>query len=140
VPQDPKLSALADEFDHARGGEGEARAFQRLFEAAMLKWIASPTPGEGMEPWPAFRDRVSSAVRRLMAGEPSRRIAVFTSGGPIGLSVQLAIKGPGKSFLEVNWRIRNCSVTQFLFDRERFTLESFNCIGHLHDRSLRTYR
>jgi hypothetical protein len=49
------------------------------------------------------------------------------------------MKGPSQSFLEVNWRIRNCSVTEFLFDKVRLTLDSFNTIPHLDD-ALRTYR
>ena len=75
-----------------------------------------------------------------MSGPPSRRVAVFTSGGPIGLAVQFAMKAPDRSFLEINWRVRNTSVTEFVFDRERVTLDSFNSIAHLADRALWTYR
>jgi len=60
-----------------------------------------------VEPWPAFRDRVSAAVTGIMLGPSGREVAVFTSGGPIGFAVHLAMKGASQSFLEVNWRIRN---------------------------------
>jgi broad specificity phosphatase PhoE len=118
----------------------DPRAFQRMFASAMQRWVVAEEPLDGVEPWPAFRDRVSGAIRRIMAGGSNRRVAVFTSGGPIGMAVQLAMKAPAESFLEVNWRIRNGSVTEFIFDRERFTLDSFNCIGHLDEPGLRTYR
>ena len=81
---------------------------------------------DGVEPWPAFRDRVSDVITGIMLGPSGREVAVFTSGGPIGFAVHLAMKGPSQSFLEVNWRIRNCSVTEFLFDKVRLTLDSFN--------------
>ena len=86
------------------------------------------------------RGRVSGAIGRLMEGPPGRRVAVFTSGGPIGFAVKFALHAPARSFLDLNWRIRNCSVTEFVFDRERLTLDAFNGIAHLDGADLRTYR
>jgi broad specificity phosphatase PhoE len=140
APADPRLAALAAEFDQARGGPDEKRRFQRMFEAAMSCWLEGSIAVEGVEPWPAFRDRVSGAIAQLMAGFAGRRVVVFTSGGPIGYAVQFAMKAPPRSFLEVNWRVRNTSVTEFVFDRDRFTLDSFNSIAHLDDPAMRTYR
>lgn len=140
VPSDPHLAALAAEFQEARGGPEEYRRFQRMFEAATSCWLASPGVLDGVEPFCEFRGRVSGAITRLMSGPPSRRVAVFTSGGPIGMAVQFAMKAPDRSFLEINWRVRNTSVTELVFDRERITLDSFNSIAHLVDRALWTYR
>ena len=88
------------------------------------------------------RFAIASAARcsGFWTGPPGRRVVVFTSGGPIGFAVQHALQAPPRSFLDVNWRIRNCSVTEFLFDRSRFTLDSFNGVSHLDDAALRTYR
>jgi broad specificity phosphatase PhoE len=117
------------------------RAFQRMFEARMTDWLEGTIDGDGYEPWPAFRDRMSAAIRRIMDGPASRRVVVFTSGGPIGFAVHFALRAPAKSFLDVNWRVRNASVSEFIFDRERFTLDSFNGIPHLvEDAALRTWR
>ncbi|HEV3197256.1 MAG TPA: histidine phosphatase family protein [Bryobacteraceae bacterium] len=117
------------------------REFQRMFEARMTDWLEGTIAGDGNESWPAFRDRVSGAIRRIMEGPSSRRVAVFTSGGPIGFAVHFALQAPAKSFLDVNWRVRNGSVSEFIFDRERFTLDSFNGIPHLmEDSALRTWR
>ncbi len=139
LPADPRLAALAAEFEGARGGPDEKRNFQRMFEAAMLAWLGRADV-DGVESWPVFRERVSSAIRRLMAGPTGRRVAVFTSGGPVGLSVQFALQAPERSFLDVNWRVRNTSITEFLFDRDRLTLDCFNAISHLDEPALRTYR
>ncbi len=42
--------------------------------------------------------------------------------------------------MELNWRIRNCSLTEIVFTRDRVTLDSFNGIPHLDDPALWTYR
>lgn len=139
VPRDGRLSALAAAYENARGGPDENRHFQRMFEAAMLIWLEG-TDVEGIEPWPTFRERIGGALGRITSGPPGRRVAVFTSGGPIGFAVHCALKAPARSFLDVNWRVRNCSLTEFVFDRERLTLDSFNCTPHLDMPGLRTYR
>lgn len=115
------------------------RKFQKVFEPAMLAWIAAgshPT----VETWEAFRTRVLKALGRLQAGASSRRVALFTSGGPIALLVQSVLGGPEKSFLELNWRVKNCSITEFTFSRERVSLDSFNALPHLETAKLRTFR
>jgi broad specificity phosphatase PhoE len=140
IPADSRLSALARAFEQARGSPDENRMFQRLFEAAMSRWLEGTVEANGVESWPAFRSRVWGAIQRQMGGLPSRRLAVFTSGGPIGLAVQSSLQAPARSFLDVNWRMRNTSITQFVFDRSRLTLDSFNAIPHLDEGSLWTYR
>ena len=134
------LAARATDYQQARSGPDANRAFQRRFEAVMLCWLEGGLTADGVEPFAAFHTRVSGAIRHIMEGPPSRRAVVFTSGGPIGFAVHFALHAPPKSFLDVNWRIRNASVTEFIFDRERFTLDSFNGIAHLDDPALRTWR
>ena len=117
----------------------DPREFQRMFEAAMTGWLEAGEQ-DGVESWPAFRTRVSGAIQQIMAGPSSRRVAVFTSGGPIGFTVQCALAAPARAFLDVNWRVRNTSFTHFLFDRSRLTLDCFNSFPHLDDVSFWTYR
>lgn len=139
VPLDARLTALQAEYEKARGGADENRRFQHMFEAAMRCWLEG-TQNEGVEPWSAFRDRVGGAIRRIMEGPSNRRVVVFTSGGPIGFAVHHALRAPPQSFLDLNWRVRNCSMSEFTFDRQRFTLDTFNAIPHLDEAALRTYR
>jgi broad specificity phosphatase PhoE len=136
--RDMRFGALVRAYEEA-GTSDRARAFQKMFEAAMLGWLEGDA-ATGVEPWPAFRDRVREELARIVGGGGSgRRIAVFTSGGPIGVAVQTALAAPDRSFLEVNWRVRNCSVTEFLFGGGRLTLDSFNSLAHL-EASLQTWR
>jgi broad specificity phosphatase PhoE len=113
------------------------RAFQKVFEVAMAKWIEGA--GENVEPFAHFRARVLRGLRAIQDGESNRRVLLFTSGGPIGVLTQTALGAPDRSFADVNWRVRNCSISEFVFSRERLSLDSFNTIGHF-DPALRTFR
>lgn len=113
------------------------RAFQKTFEVAMAKWLEGSS--NGAEPFTAFRDRVVRGLRRIQQGAANRRVVLFTSGGPIGVLVQTALSAPDRSFLDINWRVRNCSITEFVFSSDRLSLDSFNTIPHL-EPALRTFR
>ena len=107
----------------------------------MAEWVKGEHAANGFEPWPAFRDRVRGALRGIMksAGGGSR-VAVFTSGGPIGVAVQTALAAPDPTAIELNWRVRNGSVTEFVFSGGRVTLDAYNSIAHLREPELWTYR
>lgn len=115
------------------------RKFQKIFEPAMLAWIAAGTHPT-VETWAVFRARVLRGLRTLQDGPSNRNVALFTSGGPISVLVQEAVKGSDRSFLEVNWRVKNCSLTEFTFSRDRLSLDSFNTLPHLEKPELRTFR
>jgi broad specificity phosphatase PhoE len=138
--RDERFAELVSAFESARGTPEQNRHFQRMFEIAMLQWLEAGVEIEGVEPFHAFQHRVQTALAALMGKAESRRVVVFTSGGPMGLLVQHALNAPARSFLEVNWRVRNCSLTEFLFSPNRFSLDSFNALPHLTDRKLWSFR
>jgi broad specificity phosphatase PhoE len=122
-----------------RAGSDTPRGFHRLLETAMGLWMEGEIASDHVESWPAFRERVAGGLNRLMGGPPNRRVAVFSSGGVIGFALHRAMQSPERVFLDVNWRVRNASLSEFLFDRERLTLDAFNRIGHLEEE-LWSYR
>lgn len=134
------LRHYAPPFEYEGDRPERNRRFQKIFERAMLDWLASAHHVDGVEPWPIFRDRVRQGLRRIQQGPPNRRVVLFTSGGPIGLLVQTALGAPESRFLEINWRVRNCSLTEFVFSGDRLSLDSFNAIPHLQDAALQTFR
>jgi broad specificity phosphatase PhoE len=139
--QDPTFSDLVEGYRHGNGDGERARSFQRMFEALLVHWLTASSAAPGLESWPAFRDRVRRGLDRIRSRPGSgRRVAVFTSGGVIGTTVQVALAAPDRTALEVNWRVRNCSLTEFVFHRDRLTLDSFNNVPHLEDTGLWTYR
>jgi broad specificity phosphatase PhoE len=137
--EDMRVQRLVDAYKGSRAGPDRNREFQRMFEAVMIRWLEGK--GRGVEAWLDFRDRVRRGMRRMMEDAGSgMRIVAFTSGGPIGAAVQFALGAPDRAALEVNWRVRNSSLTEFVFTRDRFTLDMFNAVPHLDDPDLLTYR
>ena len=139
--RDPEFRALAAAYRQARGGDGQNRHFQRMFEPLVRRWLAGECLGSaGFEPWRDFHSRVARALRRVTAGGASRSVVVFTSGGVIGTAAQIALSAPEIAAIELNWRIRNTSLTGMLFTRDRISIDYFNTLPHLDDPSAWTFR
>jgi broad specificity phosphatase PhoE len=140
VRRDAKFAGLVEAYRQGLNGPEGGSRFQHMFERLTLHWQTAPAL-DGVEGWPAFRDRVQRGLRRVVQGPGrGRRVAVFTSGGFIGAAVHLALDAPDRAALEVNWRVRNCSLTEFVFSGDRLSLDSFNNVPHLEDPELWTYR
>lgn len=138
-----KDSAFAQVVERHLRSEGPERMrdFQGMFEPLLLYWQSGTAAEQNMETWLAFRGRVQRAIRQFQEnGGNGRRVAVFTSGGFIGSAVQFALAAPDRTALELHWRLRNGSVTEFAFTRDRFSLDSFNTVPHLDDPALWSYR
>jgi broad specificity phosphatase PhoE len=139
--QDRAFAELLAQYQQCTDNTSRARSFQRAFEVLTRHWMAAADSLAGIETWPMFRARVERCVRRIQAEtERGRRVALFTSGGFIGTVVQLATAAPDRMALEFSWRIRNCSVSELVFTRDRLTLEGFNAVPHLESPELWTYR
>ena len=139
--RDPEFARMVQEFSESKADEERQRSFQRMFERVLRHWQASEVLEGDVETWGAFRSRVAGVVRRIQSESPrGARVAVFTSGGVIGCALQHALGVSDAMMLDLSWRIRNASLTDFMFTPERFTLDTFNTIPHLSDPTLWTYR
>ena len=113
--------------------ERNNRNFQRMFEVVVRHWMEGTLADPEVEPWAAFRDRVCQALARLTRVGPSRQVVAFTSGGVIGVMVQTVLRAPDTAAIELNWRVRNGSLTGFLFSGGRISLDYFNATPHLEE-------
>ena len=139
--RDPEIRRLAVAWEQHRDGPERYRHFQRLFQAVIASWVAGEVASPGVEAWQAFHDRVKRALRHIMLAEGrGRHVAVFTSGGVISIAVTLAMRAPPPLAIELNWRIRNGSLTEMVFSRDKVTLDTLNTMPHLDDPKLWTYR
>lgn len=140
---DAGIRERAIELEAAEDERARYRGFHRLLEAVMARWIAADYPadaGAGLPTWRAFSDGVRRTLAGIMGEHPSgRSVALFTSGGPIGISVQTALEAPEQKAAELNWRVRNASVTRFTYNATRVSLDEFNGVAHLLP-DLLTYR
>jgi broad specificity phosphatase PhoE len=138
--KNPEFRRLCDEYDANRDTANRNRYFQKMFEALMTIWLEGHFHLSDVESWLSFNARVERGLKKIIQAGGRRRIAVFTSGGPIGVAVQIAVDAAEMSALELNWRVRNCSITELLFNRDKLSLDWFNSIPHLDEPYLRTYR
>jgi broad specificity phosphatase PhoE len=141
VERDASVGALAQEYEKSKGSPNERRAFQRMFEVVMKAWIRGEDDPPELGSWQSFKARVLRAVESIIVhNRGGGRIVVFTSGGPICVAVQRALGLSDEKAIEINWALRNGSLTEFLYTKDRFSLDSFNGLPHIPDRSLWSYR
>ncbi len=120
------------------------RAFQKVYEKIMRRWISRGESGPHLEPWNTYAARVKGGLGRIMAAHGSgSTVAVFTSGGPISVCIQQALDLSDEKTLELTWQIMNASVTRLKYRRNRLMLFGFNDVSHLElekNSRLLTYR
>lgn len=135
-----------DEFDHlaiARAHDpaslrADPKEFQRQLNAAIDGWMSGA--GDHGETYRQFIARVMTAFDGAVAGAgPGRSIAVFTSGGPIGLVVSHLLAGDDSLFQRVNDVVVNAGVTTVIVGQSGPRLLAFNEHTHL-PRDLVTFR
>lgn len=139
--QDADIRARELEVREAQDDRAKYRSIHRLLEAVMARWVANEYPsGLGLPTWVEFSGGVREAFSKIRADAPrGSRIAVFTSGGPVGISVQTTLNAPQIVAAELNWRVINASVSAFTFSDQRIVLDRFNDVAHLAQEQI-TYR
>ena len=117
------------------------RSFHKLLEVVLAEWVHGDYKGVDLPiTWQDWSNGVRNSFLEIMKKSgKGKMIAVFTSGGPIGVSVQTALDAPDIKAAELNWRIYNGSITKYTFNTSRFSLDQFNDVSHLPN-DLLTYR
>jgi broad specificity phosphatase PhoE len=137
----PHIRDLDNAVRNANSPPQRRRNFQKLFESVVTMWVNGELSVNGVESWEAFIARVNRGLSQILsAAGRSETCAIFTSGGPVAVAVQRALRLPPQDTLQVAWMPRNCSYSEFLFTGDRFTLSTFNSFQHLDDPALLTYR
>ena len=112
-----------------------------MFELILESWVNNDIKDVNLSTsWKDWSNGVRNAIDDIRSQTKNGElIGVFTSGGPIGVSVQTVLDAPEIKAAELNWRVYNCSVTKFTFSTERFSLDQFNDVSYLSPDIL-TYR
>ena len=138
---DSSVDRLVVDLESSKNHEDKYRNLHRLLEIVIARWV-SEDYGNADVPlsWKTFSEGVRATLRDLMASSGrGKTIAIFTSGGPVAISVQTILQAPDIKAAELNWRVHNCSVTRYTFSGERVSLDTFNDVSHLPADML-TYR
>src|SRR6266705_2163171 len=135
-----QASFFADNYDQlSELGERQARALGEYWARRELKFDEVYTG-------PRVRQRHSAELAvaaARQAGQTCPDPAILQDLDEYdlkGLTRLFALAAPDRTALELHWRLRNASLTEFAFTRDRFTLDSFNAVPHLDDPALWSYR
>ena len=141
IERHPQVGPLHGAYRAALEPRDQHRTFQLMFEEVVMLWVNEKVEHTQVESWPAFKARVRKGLEKIAASEGrGRNVAAFTSVGAVTVSLQLATGCGDRAAFDMGWRVRNCSVTDFVFSGKRLTLDAFNGLGHLEDEALWTYR
>ena len=138
-----QLFALAEEAGHPAAklfsdyalepDPGRQRQLSRALENLMREWARGDFKAPSVESWGSVRTRVESCLRGIMeAAGKGETIAVFTSGGPTGAAVGMALELTDEMAMKACWSVYNAGIADFLFSEGRMSLNRFNHTAHLN--------
>jgi broad specificity phosphatase PhoE len=137
----PHIAELLSNYKAATEPQDKHRTFQLMFEPIVGLWVEGKIGAEGVESWIEFQTRVRRGFKQIISGQQrGRSVAAFSSVGAITICLKAALDCSEEKAVDLGWRVRNASVTDFVFSGSRVTLEGFNAVGHLEDPTLWTYR
>jgi broad specificity phosphatase PhoE len=139
--RDDAIREMAAAFRSASEYESKRRAFDKLLREISLRWLHGECPDLDLSTWADFCVRIKHGITAIRAGGGrGRRIALFTSAGPMAATAGVALELTPRATMELMWSPRNASFSEFLFTTERFSMSTFNSTPHLCAAELLTYR
>jgi len=108
----------------------------RLLKDGLTQWMNGVVSPVGMPSYVDFQQGVVSAldhVRKNHSEKTSGNVLIVSSGGPISTAVGHILGTTPETTIELNLRIRNCSITEFAFTPKRHMLVTYNTLPHLEE-------
>lgn len=123
--------------------KGTKGLFQRVFERVMQMYVRGELAHllGSIEPFADFRRRVEGWLEsEVLSAERGVHFVAFSSGGPVAATVGRALGLDDEKVLDLALTVHNGSVSEFLFNEDRFSLSTFNVSCHLKEPGLQTFR
>ena len=116
---------------HAKPITPEAyRAHFRLLREGLLQWASGSVVPAGMPSYSEFVKGICAALNHVRS-QHSGNVLLVSSGGPISTAVAQILGASPEAFIELNMRLRNTAVSEFVFNPKRYSLQTFNTLPHL---------
>ena len=106
------------------------RAHFRLLRDGLTQWMNGVISPKGMPTYDGFVLGVTSALDHIRTHHTGN-VLVVSSGGPISTAVGHLLGTSPETTIELNYRIRNTALTEFVFTPKRHILLSYNGLPHL---------
>lgn len=101
----------------------------RLLKDGLAQWMAGVVSPRGMPSYGDFVAGVTSALDHVRKNHDGN-VLIVSSGGPIATAVGHVLGTSPETTIELNLRIRNCSITEFAFTPKRHMLVTYNTLPH----------
>jgi broad specificity phosphatase PhoE len=108
----------------------DVRHHFRLLRDGLRRWMDASAQPEGMPSYAAFVAGVNGALDHVRA-KHAGNVLLVSSGGPISTAVGQVLGMAPAATIELNLRIRNSAVTEFVVTPKRHQLLSYNALPHL---------
>jgi len=102
----------------------------RLLRDGLTQWMNGVVSPKGMPEYREFLAGVTGALDHIRKSFDGN-VLIVSSGGPIATAVGHVLGTTPETTIELNMRIRNSAVTEFVFNPKRHTLLSYNTLPHL---------
>ena len=102
----------------------------RMLRDGLTQWMNGVISPKGMPTYDEFVLGVTSALDHIRK-QHTGNVLVVSSGGPISTAVGHLLGTSPETTIELNYRIRNSSLTEFVFTPKRHTLLTYNGLPHL---------
>lgn len=106
-------------------------AFEAMFVAAMERWAGGEHDADYPEPYPVFRDRVDTALARVLEAPEAKQLVVSSVGAISHVAASLLAEGSPEAWRGFSLSGVNTGVTRLAIDKRGPKVLSFNEIGHL---------
>ena len=102
----------------------------RVLRDGLTQWMNGVVSPKGMPSYTDFVHGITSALDHVRKNHDGN-VLLVSSGGPISTAVGHILGTTPEMTIELNLRIRNSSVTEFVFNPKRHTLITYNTLPHL---------
>ena len=104
----------------------------RVLCAGLTRWMDGSATPVGMPSHAEFKAGIAAVLDRIRS-DYSGDVLLVSSGGPIANAVAQVLNAPAVTAIDLNMRMRNSAVTEFVFTPKRHQLLTFNTLPHLDD-------
>lgn len=108
----------------------EVKHHFRLLREGLTAWSEDKLQPAGMPPYAEWVRGITDVLDHVRA-QYSGNVLLVSSGGPIATATGHMLGASAATSIELNLRIRNSAVSEFVFTPKRHMLLAFNSIAHL---------
>lgn len=118
----------------------------RMFHYTLERWAKGELDEihpPDLQSWADFRTMVTRGLRQILEenkDESGVTIGAFTSGGTVSAATgEVTGMQSEEKVMELNGFVKNTSITEYVFSKNRISLCAFNTVPHLREKELVTY-